>query len=347
MGHFNSAVWNKAYSRLFLLVVFISLFSQIFGPNLKMDSISDHFLLRMALIRGFNRFRYAVGDRVFNEGLVGREGWLFYSGDFSIHDYQKTAPIGKKDLNELRDILTLLDETARRNGGTLLVVIPPDKNTIYSQYMPSQIPVIGQLSRLDQFLEYMQNNTGVQVMDLRPALIDASQSSQIYYQLDAHWNCLGAFYASNEIVSNIAVSPPLRPRPLSDFEIGTIMDSTLDISGTMGFGFQEMTPTLTPKVKTSLDIQQVLFKKDGLMRLSVNPQADLPDALILHDSFYNECLNQFLEPYFSRTFSTHYATAALSDYVTWIDREKPDVVIVEFAERHIEYFLRLLNPKGQ
>jgi alginate O-acetyltransferase complex protein AlgJ len=346
MGHFNSVFWVKAYSRIFLLVVLISLFAQLLGPDLKIDSISDHFLLRMALIRGFNRFRYAVGDQVFNDGLVGREGWLFYSGDFSIHDYQKTAPIGRKDLNELNDILTLLDDAARRNGGTFLVVIPPDKNTIYPQYMPAQIPVIGQSSRLDQFLEYMQNNTEIEVMDLRPALMDASQSSQIYYQLDAHWNCLGAFYASNEIVSNIAISPPLRPRPLSDFEIGTIADSTLDIAGTMGFGFQEITPTLTSKVATSLDIRQVIFKKDELMRLSVNAQDDLPDALILHDSFYNECLNQFLEPYFSRTFSIHYATASLSDYVTWIDQEKPEVVIVEFAERHIEYFLRFLNPKG-
>src|SRR5687768_14348465 len=118
MGHFNSVFWVKAYSRIFLLVVLISLFAQLLGPDLKIDSISDHFLLRMALIRGFNRFRYAVGDQVFNDGLVGREGWLFYSGDFSIHDYQKTAPIGRKDLNELNDILTLLDDAARRNGGT-------------------------------------------------------------------------------------------------------------------------------------------------------------------------------------------------------------------------------------
>src|SRR5688500_18125839 len=128
------------------------------------------------------------------------------------------------------------------------MLITLNKYTIYPKYMHSQIPVIGQSSRLDQFLEYMQNNTDIHVMDLRPVLIDASQSSDIYYQLDAHWNCLGAFYASNEIVSNIAVSPPLRPRPLSDFEIAMIMDSTLDIAGTMGFGFQEMTPTLTPKV---------------------------------------------------------------------------------------------------
>ncbi len=343
----NSEGWEKTYSRLFLLVFFIFLLAQLLGVNLKMNAISDRFLLRMSLIREFNRIRYSLGDHVFNDGLVGKDGWLFYSGDFSIHDYQKTAPVGKKDLNELKDILTLLDEAATRNGGSLLVVIPPDKNTIYPQYMPSQIPVIGQSSRLDQVLDYMQTNTEVHVLDLRPILTDASQFSQIYYKQDAHWNCLGAYYASNEIVSNINISPQLLPHPLTDFNPGTFLDSTLDIAGTMVLGFQEEAPTLTSKFITSPDAQQILFTDAKLMKMSVNSQSDLPNAFVLHDSFYNECLNQFLEPYFSKTYSMHYATATLDDYVKWVDREKPDVVIVEFAERHIEYFLKLVTPKGR
>ena len=335
--------WGKTYSMIFSFIFFSILLLQLLGPDLHMDTVSDRFLWRMDLIEKFNDFRYSVGDRVFSAGLVGKDGWLFYSGDFSIHDYQKTSPVSKKQLKGLEKILSSLNESVARYGGTLLVVIPPDKNTIYPQYMPDQIPVIGQTSRLDQFMKYIQENTEVQVLDLRPALTGASQSSQIYYKSDAHWNCLGAYYASNEIISKFKILyPGMQNHPLSDYEPGLFTDSSLDISTTMGLGLQEDTPTLTPKFPTN-SISYAIYEQNKSIQIAVNSQKDLPSAMILHDSFYPECLDQFLEPQFSRTLSMHYAMVKLSDYMELIDTEKPDVVIVEFAERHIEYFFKLIS----
>ena len=338
---------DKIYAGIFSLVFFVILLLQLFEPNLRMNTVSDRFLWRMGLIERFNDFRYSAGDRVFSAGLVGKDGWLFYSGDFSIHDYQKTAPVSKKQLKGLAKILSLLNEHTAQYGGVLLVVIPPDKNTIYPQYMPEQIPVIGQTSRLDQFMQYMQENTEVQVMDLRPALMDASQSSQIYYKSDAHWNCLGAYYASNEIISKINIThPEMQTHPLSDYEPGLITDSSLDISTTMGLGLQEDTPTLTPKFQIG-SISYAPYEKNKSIQVAVNSQKDLPSAVILHDSFYTECLNQLLEPQFSQIISMHYETALLPDYKELIDAEQPDVIIVEFAERHIEYFFKLITREGK
>jgi len=335
--------WNKIYSRAFSFIFFAILLLQLLGPDLRVNTISDHFLWRMDLIEKFNGFRYLAGDRVFSAGLVGKDEWLFYSGDFSIHDYQKTAPVSKKQLKGLAKILSLLNDHAAQYGGVLLVVIPPDKNTIYPQYMPEQIPVIGQTSRLDQFMQYMQENTEVQVMDLRPALMDASRSSQIYYKSDAHWNCIGAYYASNEIISKISIlHPEMQTHPLSDYEFGSIIDSSLDISTTMGLGLQEDTPTLTPRFQNGL-ISYAPYEKNESIKVAENSLKNLPSAVILHDSFYTECLNQFLEPQFSRTLSMHYGIAGVSDYIQLMDMEKPDVVIVEFAERHIEYFFKLIS----
>ena len=335
--------WNKIYSKGFSFVFFAVLLLQLLGPDLGVNTVSDRFLWRMGLIEKFNDFRYSAGDQVFSAGLVGKDGWLFYSGDFSIHDYQKTAPVSKKQLKGLAKILGLINEGVARYGGTLVVVIPPDKNTIYPQYMPDQIPVIGQTSRLDQFMEYIQENTEVQIMDLRPALAEASQSSQIYYKSDAHWNCLGAYHASKEIISKINILyPKMQTHPLSDYEPGLTTDSSLDISTTMGLGLQEDTPTLTPKFPTG-PISYIPYDKNESIKVAINSQTDLPTAMILHDSFYTECLNQFLEPQFSRTLSMHYGIAGISDYIQLIDAEKPDVVIVEFAERHIEYFYKLIS----
>jgi alginate O-acetyltransferase complex protein AlgJ len=343
----NLETSDKTYPRIFSFIFFAVLLLQLLGPNLRANTVPDHFLWRMALIKKFNDFRYSVGDQIFNGGLVGKDRWLFYSGDFSIHDYQKTAPIGINRLKELGKVLSSLNESAAQYGGTLWVVIPPDKNTIYPQYMPDQIPVIGQTSRLDQVMEYLQKNTEVNLLDLRPIFVDASQSSQIYYKADAHWNCLGAYYASNEIISKIsALDSKAQTHPLSDYQLGSTVDSSLDISAVMGLGLQEDTVTLTPKFPTG-SISHAPYEKNDSMKIAVNSQTDLPSALVIHDSFYTECLNQFLEPQFSRVISSHYEKAMFSDYMGLIDSERPQVVIVEFAERHIEYFFTLMTRQSR
>jgi len=334
---------TKRYSIYFSILFFAILLFQSFIPNLSFDSISSRFRWRMALIRNFNAFRLAAGDNIFNEGLVGKDGWLFYTGDYSIHDYQKTGLMGPSRLEYLAGILGSLDEQVTQNGGTMWLVIPPDKNTIYPQYMPDQISVIGEISRLDQLTDYLQKNTDINLLDLRPLFTEVSQSDQIYYKADAHWNCLGAYYGSNELLTQIsALHPEVQTHPLTDYEFGTITDSTLDIAGVMGLSLQEEAITLMPKFSTG-SISHAPYDKNNAMNIAVNSQADLPTALVIHDSFYTECLNQFIEPQFSRTISSHYEKVALSDYMKLLEAEQPDVVIVEFAERHIEYFFSLMS----
>jgi hypothetical protein len=213
--------------------------------------------------------------------------------------------------------------------------------------MPEEIPVIGQISRLDQLTDYLRKNTEINLLDLRPLFADVSRSSQIYYKSDAHWNCLGAYYGSNELLTQISeIHPEMQTHPLTDFEFGTMTDSTLDIAGAMGLALQEESVILTPKFSTG-SISHAIYKNNDTMKVAVNSQTDLPSALIIHDSFYTECLYQFLEPQFSRVISSHYEKALFSDYMKLIETEKPDVVIVEFAERHIEYFFSMMTRENK
>lgn len=345
MGRSNMK--SKTYSASFSIFFFSLLLFQLAIPNLSLDAVSDGFRWRMALIRKFNAFRLALGDRIFNEGLAGKEGWLFYTGDYSIHDYQKTGLMGPNRLKDLAEILTRLDRQAQQNGGMMWAVIPPDKNTVYPQYMPDEISVIGEVSRLDQLTDYLRKNTEINLLDLRPLFMEVSQFDQIYYKADAHWNCLGAYYASSELLTQIGFfHPEVKTHPLTDYELGTAADSTLDIAGVMGLSLQEETVVLTPKFPVA-PISRASDERHEALKIAVNLETNLPAALVVHDSFYTECLDQFIEPQFSRVISSHYEKAALSDYMDWIESEQPDAVIVEFAERHIEYFFFMMTGKGK
>ncbi|MBI5953205.1 MAG: hypothetical protein HY865_16240 [Chloroflexi bacterium] len=338
---------SKIYSGIFSILFFSILLFQLAIPSLSLDAIFKDFRWRMALIRNFNAFRFAAGDSIFNGGLVGKDGWLFYTGDYSIHDYQKTELMGPSRLEYFGELLNKLDQSTAQNGGTLWLIIPPDKNTIYPQHMPDEIPVIGQTSRLDQLTDYLQKKTEINLIDLRPLFMDVARSSQIYYKSDAHWNCLGAYHASNELLAQISVlHPDVQTHPLADYEFGTMSDSTLDIAGVMGLSLQEESVTLTPKFPIG-SIAHEDYDNTDAIKVAVNSQVDLPTALVIHDSFYPECLNQFLEPQFSRVIFSHYEKTQFPDYLKLIETEKPDVVIVEFAERHIEYFFRLMTNESQ
>ena len=345
----NKISWIRGYSILFSSFFLVFVAGQLFVSDITLSSISDKYLWRKDLIKKYNNFKYMIGDRVFANAVIGKDGWLYYTGDMSIQDFQKTSPMNVGNINSIMSILGRYKERVDRYGGTFLLVIPPDKSTAYPQYMPDEIPVIGQISSLDRLVERIGKNHNIQVLDLRSVLERASISSQIYYKTDSHWNCQGAYYAYAEIISTLAVShPQLRVYSLNDFQIIPSQKSLLDIPSLMGLNLKEDAMVAIPKFDVKLSTIPV---PDGRyagtsLKTVVNTEKDLPDLMIFHDSFFKACLDKFIEPTFSRTISLHYGDIKLADDLALIDAEKPNIVIVEFVERQMEYFFRHLSKSN-
>jgi alginate O-acetyltransferase complex protein AlgJ len=336
----------KGYSIFFITIVFSILLSQIFVSGITLKSISDNYLWKKSLIKSYFNFKFMIGDRVYARAVIGKSGWLFYTGDMSIQDYQKTAPINVGNMKLIINALGQIKKKTDQSGGTFLLVIPPDKSTVYSKYMPDEIPVIGQASNFDRLVERIKSDSNIQVLDLRPVFMNMSETSQIYYKTDSHWNCLGAFYAYNEIVSKLAdLHPNLQAYTLSDFQIIPSQNSLLDLPSSMGLNLKEEAMDAVPKFDVKLSILPAL---DGVnigksLRIVTNSKKDLPDLIIFHDSFYNACLDKFIEPTVSRTISLHYGDAGLGEQLNLIEKEKPDIVIFEFVERQMDFLARYIS----
>ena len=230
MTHPSRNKLSRIYSSVFSVLVLALLISFVSVQKLNLSAISTNFRWRRDLINFYTSFRLNVGDRVYNDNVIGKNNWIFYTGDGSVVDYQNTDPLNKKKLSALQINLDRLSMKLRQKGITLLVVIPPNKSAIYSQYMPEQIPVIGQKSRLDQFVEYMKQNGDTSILDLRPTLLDASQHQDVYYKTDTHWNDVGAYYGYAEIMRILAADhPTLAPHSISDFKYTYVGDSVRDL----------------------------------------------------------------------------------------------------------------------
>ena len=218
----------------------------------------------------------------------------------------------------------------------LVVLIAPDKNTIYPQYMPDQITKIGDKSRLDQFVDYMHKYGKTPVIDLRSELIEASKTEQVFYKTDTHWNPNAQYIAYRDILSVLSQRyPELVPHPLSDYEVVDEGPVRFGISFMLGMpNMKEDSWTLKPKFATDTNINNIPLSDGTFVRFSMNQNQNLPSALIYHDSFLLDVV-PLLEPEFRQTTSIPSSSIPGIWNIGWVDQVHPDIVIIEYVERFL------------
>lgn len=334
------ANWKKIYSFVFVLVTFIMLAGQLLVPGITVSTISKDFLWRESLVENYRKLKYTLGDKVYPNAVIGKEGWIFHTENLSLRNYQKYDPLGVSNIKTVVRVLGAIDEKVKAYGGTFLVVIPPDKSTVYPQYMPDEIPVIGDVTSLDRLIDQVNNSPDIQLIDLRPVLINASEESLVYYKTDTHWNCIGAYYAYEEILFRLAgLSPEFTVHSINDFTITDSPGGQLDLAKMIEVDTIENFMSATPKFSVEISQYPNPFPEYETLQMFVNDNTELPGLIIFHDSFYPVCLDAYLKPAFGRTISMPYSDIELSDMLKLIEVEQPKVVILEFAERLLEELL--------
>lgn len=331
------------YQWLFILVFFGILLVPLKTLNLDPNRINTDFYGRSRLISLVADLRLRIGDRVFPKSIVGEDGWLFFTAERNADFYQQVAPFSDEELQQMQKSLDIISAQYARKGITLLVVVPPSKHSIYPEYYPAEIGVLGNASRLDQLIAYLDAHADTQILDLRPALLAAKETQQVYYSLDTHWNLIGAFTAYQEIVDELGHTyPQLIPYNLSDFKISTSSPELLDIAQNVGLkNRREERIILTPKTERFASFREIQLDSRKIM-FSSTENEDLPNAVIYYDSFFFT-VNPFLAEHFNQAvFVQNFLGGGLWS-LSWVDDMKPDIVIVEFSERYIQDIPSLLR----
>jgi len=307
-------------------------------------AIEESFYLRPRLVALVSDIRLFIGDRVFPKVLVGEGDWLVYTAEGDIEDYQKAELFTEDELAQFQTNLDALSAKYAKRGITLLVVIAPNKNTIYPERVPPQVPILGGQSKFDQALEYLRAHGKAQLVDLRPALLNAKAERQIYYATDTHWNDYGAYIVYSALMSEMQKThPSLAAHPATDFKPMTEAPDLLDlarvISGT--------TPTesriqFAPLFDLHTNYKTVNLGGRKLM-FSFNPDESLPDAVLYYDSFFFSVIPMLGEHFHNALYVQNFSGSGLWN-LSWVDERQPDVVIVEFAERYLTDLPRFIDP---
>ncbi len=344
MGISNSML--KKYYPFLLIAVFLGmLLLPLRTLALDPNAIEESFYPRGRLIDLTASLRLLIGDRVFPKVIVGTDGWLVYTAESDIEDYQKADPFTEEELARIQMSLDMLSARYAEQGITLIVIAPPNKNSIYPERVPPQVPILGEQSKLEQLTEYLQKNGQTQLLDLRPALLTAKAEREIYYATDTHWNDYGAYIAYAAIMTELQKTHPnLAPHPMSDYNVVTRAPEPLDLAGNIGTTlYEEAKIQFAPQFENHTTYKNVTVGGRKLM-FSHNPDPSLPSMVLYHDSFFFRVIPLLGEHFSNGVYVQNYIAGGLWS-LSWVDEQKPDVVIIEMSERYLKDLLLLIDSE--
>lgn len=174
-------------------------------PKKYEEYFNDYLPFRNELVKLKNLNDIKTFNNLVHKDLIlGKEKWLFLKWDPLIPNYMGTYTYTEEELERAKNNLIRLKEVFNKNGADFYMVICPDKNQIYPEYMPDYIKRIHpEFNATDVFIKYMKENTDLNIIYLKEYFLDVKKYYPIYYKFDAHWNKLGAYFGYQEIMNNI------------------------------------------------------------------------------------------------------------------------------------------------
>lgn len=213
-------------------------------------------------------------------------------------------------------------------GAKYLHLIAPDKQTIYDDICPTDIP------EYDKTLQSVINaieRAEVPVVYPKQQLKEGRAARDTYYRTDSHWNDYGAYLAYQATMRELQKTMDVRS--LGPDEFGFIEKrAPLDLGGRLVPPFWE-----SYLAADFRDGDAVSFRRNdgspgsmGAWIVYENRNKTLPTALAFRDSCFTS-----LAPYFARSFSQlvciRAQVGAMS--IDLLEHFRPDVVICQHIER--------------
>jgi hypothetical protein len=302
---------------------------------------NDHFGFRKKLIRLFQNWKLGLfHDRSVYKIVVGQDHWLFWGEAQMVEHFLGLAKFTPGQLQLWQKLLEKRRDWLAQRGIKYLFVVAPDKQSVYPEELPAwlinAVPA-NRETKLDQFLQYMQTHSTVEILDLRRPLIDAKKIAPVYLQNDTHWNLLGSFVAAQELVKVLAQQfTNLPPLQLQDFTWTNMAYTGGDMARMLGtdaveknyFAFNPK-PAL-PRLRSQENLNYPTAW--GLKRILTleNPEAASTTVVLFTDSF-GVSWEQFLGYPFKKTIF-------LADNREFnpkiISENKPAIVVNEMLERY-------------
>ncbi len=299
----------------------------------------DHLGLRTWMLRGISLVELRLfGTSPSDELIVGKDGWFFFGDEQAVAHYRGVAPLSDAELKRWERVLLGRRNHLARLGIPFILVLVPEKNLVYPEFMPDSLPRFSERHPLDQLAKHLREQTDLTVVDLRGPLLRAKARRRVYHKTDNHWNDVGAYVGYRQIhqalvgaLPSFEGNAPVAVRPGSHVTAGMGLTSIIGLSPWIHEERLDMTP-LTSRHSVAVE-HRARYDRRVQRQLPIalgREHSGLPHAVMFRDSFANALI-----PYLSENFERILYVWDRDVLPEVIAREKPDVVIQEIVSRFL------------
>jgi len=305
------------------------------GLPMKLEAwYDDHFGFRNRLIRAHNRAEVVwLHTSPSPKVVVGGNGFYYLADEECA---AQSEPASDQLLRQWQQALEEKRDWLAAKGIAFLVVIAPDKQSIYPEQLPRSVAGLLSPIRTDQFVRYMAAHSHLEVVDLRRPLLEAKEESPVYYRTDTHWTAFGSYVVYREIMARLR-PPNAKPLSLAEFDTRRETLPGGDLATMLGVEDairEERTWLIRRRPPGQPELRLRTFEAPpgtgAAIRIGEQPAGNLPRLVMFHDSFGLR-LMRFLSEHFSR--SVYVEARDVKRLI--VEREQPDAVILEVCERYL------------
>jgi len=306
---------------------------------------NDHFGFRNTFIHRYRKLMRSAGVSDYRV-IYGRNDWLFLNEDTIMQDF-----IGTREFDEelcSRQVQRLEDrkQWLADRDISYLFFVAPNKITIYPDQLPTDMakPKARKTNRM-HFMEHLPTELGETVLDLTPALQEASKELVVYLRNDTHWNPAGAYIAYTNMAANIlrlipngalAIPPEQIERThmhfIGDLANMTVMPDRYSMDIEL-LNYSDKSQWSTTIVNDPTFLSKDTLPIDNQPPVTIHNPSGQGDAVVLHDSFGLRLKDYLPYNFKNTTFIWRYSNRTLLPLV--FERFHPDIVIEECVERHL------------
>lgn len=297
--------------------------------------INDNIGYRDKMLEVNAELQYRYFNRISSSNVIlGKDNWLFYSGEgnISIKDYQANKLLNEDELKLILENVKKLDSWCINNDMDFVLMLIPNKEYIYEEYLPYGINEINKLKNIDLVVNYIKENSDIKVVYPKEALLRGKEVQDVYYKYDTHWNDYGAYIGYEELMKTIGytVKPFDYFSPIHYNTASGDLSQLAMLNGKLQ-SYEEIQASNIENIECTFDDQLGNFSYQKY----VNNKGD-KNIFFMGDSF-RMAIKTYLNESFNKTEYVHRSRQNFNDAI----EEDTDIFVYQVIERYIDLLKEL------
>ncbi len=295
--------------------------------------INDHAAFRNRFLSLNSSLNLALFDHADSREVIkGKDGWYFYAAGSSVEDFLGVNRFSPEELSAITEKLLAAQAYFEQRGVRFLVLIAPNKEGIYREYLPDGFASPDAPTRREELIQAVKSRIPGLIADPSAYFME-NRDYQWYFKTDTHWNDAAGFVAAQMLIEMAGGSPVA----IEDIQIEYMPGKYGDLASLFHMP-ESLADDSAAFIRGYYDELPVEFSDpagDGNIVRYTSPESPDPRRIAIYRDSFGVALAPALCKYFR--FADFYHRQVFD--CSLLEENKPDIVVYEIVERNLDQIL--------